>query len=261
MHDPRPIRPTTAPPHLPLTGRVALVTGAGRGIGRGIALRLARDGASVIVNYRRDRRAAAACVADMTRRGSTAVALRADVSDPAQVRGMLREIRARMGRLDILVANAGIAPIERRLAQVTPALWRRTFETNAFGAFLCAQAAAPLMSRGGSILFIGSAAARLGGNIGPHYAASKAALTGLVAWLACELGPSDITVNLLEPGYVETDLSATLHRHAAARRRMRADVPLRRLGCVDDVAATAAFLVGPEARYVTRERIAVSGGR
>jgi 3-oxoacyl-[acyl-carrier protein] reductase len=202
------------------------------------------------VNYRSNRRAADACVAIITRSGGMAQAMKADVSDPASVRGMLRRIASSAGRLDILVANAGIAPIEPRLAKVTPALWRRTFETNASGAFLCAQAAAPLMARGryGSILFVGSVASRLGGSIGPHYAASKAALGGLVAWLARELGPAGITVNLLEPGYVETDISSAFYRTAASRRKLRADVPLRRIGSIDDLAATAAFLVGPHAR-------------
>jgi 3-oxoacyl-[acyl-carrier protein] reductase len=261
MPERRHTRRPTPPDRAPLAGRVALVTGAGRGIGRGIALRLAQDGASVIVNYRSNRRAADACVADIARSGGKAAAVRADVSDPAAVRGMLREVGSWMGRLDILVANAGVAPIERRLAKVTPALWRRTFEINAAGAFLCAQAAVPLMARGASILFIGSVASRLGGNIGPHYAASKAALGGLVAWLAHELGPAGITVNLLEPGYVETDMSAAIHRSTASRRRLRADVPLRRVGSIDEVAAMAAFLVGPQARYVTKERVAVAGGR
>jgi 3-oxoacyl-[acyl-carrier protein] reductase len=116
-------------------------------------------------------------------------------------------------------------------------------------------------SRHGRIVFIGSVAARLGGTIGPHYAASKAALVGLVEYLSRALGPQGTTVNLVEPGFVGTDLSAGLHRTAAQRRSMRIQVPLGRLGSVEDVAATVAFLVSSSAGYITRQRIAVSGGR
>jgi 3-oxoacyl-[acyl-carrier protein] reductase len=251
------------PARLPLAGKVALVTGAGRGIGRAIALQLASEGARVFVNYRADSRAARSCVADIVNAGGEAQAIRADVSEPAAVRRMLDKVAVAAERLDILVANAGIAPVERRLAEVTPALWRRTIETNATGAFYCAQAAAPLIidAGGGSILFVGSVAARLGGNIGPHYAASKAALRGLMAWLARDLGPTGITVNLIEPGYVRTDISAGFYTTAAGRRRLRSEVPLRRIGTTEDVAATAAFLVGPGARYITGEHVAVAGGR
>ena len=246
-----------------LAGKVALVTGAGRGIGRGIALELARRGASIIVNYRRDRRAAESCVAAIVGLGGTAIAVKADVSKMKAVRSLLRQVNSFAGRLDILVANAGIAPIERRLASVNAELWRRTFETNTAGAFFCAQAAVPVITRagGGSILFVGSVAARLGGNIGPHYAASKAALSGLVKWLAKELGPMDITVNLIEPGYLETDLSGTFYRSSEARRKVREEVPLKKIGTIGDVAAAAAFLVGPDARYITMEQVAVAGGR
>jgi len=263
MPDRRTKERSASAPYGALAGKVALVTGSARGIGRGIALRLAQEGARVVVNYRNDRAAAEGCVAAIVGFGGVAEAVKADVSDPNAVRGMLRKIESSAGRLDILVANAGIAPVERCLAKVSPALWRKTFETNTAGAFFCAQAAAPIMVRAGtgSILFVGSVASRLGGNIGPHYAASKAALGGLVAWLARELGPAGITVNLLEPGYVETDISAEFYRTAASRRRLRADVPLKRTGKIADVAAMAAFLVGPQARYVTRERIAVAGGR
>lgn len=217
----------------------------------------------MFVNYRADRAAAETCVAAIARAGGTAESLQADVADVTSVRRMVRRVERSAGRLDVLVANAGIAPVAQDLQRVTPSVWRRTLDTNAMGPFLCVQAAAPLMSRagGGRIVFVGSVASRLGGNIGPHYAASKAALRGLIAWLGRALGPDRITVNLVEPGFVETDLSASFYRTAASRRRLRMDVPLGRLGTTDEIAALVAFLAGPDAGYVTGEAIAVAGGR
>jgi len=246
-----------------LVGRVALVTGGGRGIGRAIAVRLSRDGARVFVNFRTDRRAGLACVADIHKAGGEAEALQADVSDPAQVRRMFEAIRRVAGRLDILVANAGVALMESDLARITPALWRKTMDTNAASAFYCAQSAAPFLARStqGRIVFVGSVASRLGGNVGPHYAASKAALNGLSTWLGRELAANGTTVNVVEPGYVKTNLSVALHSSAAGRAKMRREVPLGRAGTVDEVASLVAFLAGPGGAYISRERIAVAGGR
>jgi 3-oxoacyl-[acyl-carrier protein] reductase len=247
----------------PLANRVALVTGGSRGIGRAIAERLASEGAYVFVNFRRASRQAAICVNSIRKSGGAAEAVRADITSARGVSRMFDLIARRMGRLDILVGNAGVAPVARGLERVTPAIWNTTFATNVAGAFFCAQRAIPLLRRSkqGRIVFIGSAAARLGGTIGPHYAASKAALVGLVEYLSRALGRHRITVNLVEPGFVATDLSAKLHRGAAQRRAMRDAVPLRRIGTPDEVAAAVAFLAGSGASYVTRQRLAVSGGR
>jgi 3-oxoacyl-[acyl-carrier protein] reductase len=246
-----------------LADKVALVTGASRGIGRAIAEQLARDGAFVFVNFRSAKREAANCVAAIRAAGGAAEAIRADVSKRSQVRRMFDSIRRRAGRLDILVGNAGIAPIATELAHVTPKMWNETFSVNVTGAFLCAQAATPLLRRpnGGRMILIGSAAARLGGTIGPHYAASKAALMGLVEYLSRALGRYAITVNIVEPGFVATDLSVSLHRGAAKARAMRQAVPLGRVGTVDEVAAAVAFLAAPRAAYITRQNLAVTGGR
>lgn len=247
----------------PLADRVALVTGGSRGIGRAIAERLAVEGAYVFVNFRRASRQAAICVKCIRQSGGAAEAIRADISSPSDVSRMFEVIGRRMGRLDILIGNAGIAPIARELGHVTPAIWDETFATNVAGAFFCAQHAMPLLrrSKDGRIVFIGSAAARRGGTIGPHYAASKAALVGLVEYLSRAVGRHGITVNLVEPGFVASDLSAKLHRTPAQRRAMREAVPLRRIGTAEDVAAAVAFLASTSASYVTRQRVAVSGGR
>lgn len=247
----------------PLANRVALVTGGSRGIGRVIAERLAGEGAYVFVNFRRASRQAAHCVKGIRRSGGVAEAVCADITNPRSVSRMFDVIARRMGRLDILVGNAGIAPIARDLDRVTPDIWNATFATNVAGAFFCAQRAMPLLrrSKDGRIVFIGSAAARLGGTIGPHYAASKAALVGLVEYLSRAVGRHNITVNLIEPGFIATDLSAKLHRTPTQRRTMQDAVPLARIGSAEDVAAAVAFVASSGASYVTRQRIGVSGGR
>jgi 3-oxoacyl-[acyl-carrier protein] reductase len=245
-----------------LTDKVALVTGASRGIGRAIAERLAREGAFVFVNFRLAAREAAACVAAIRASGGAAEAIRADISRPSEVRRMFASIRKRAGRLDILIGNAGVGPIATKLLRITPKLWNETFRVNVTGTFLCVQAAVPLMqrSKSGRIILIGSAASRLGGTIGPHYAASKAALYGLVEYLSRALGRYAITVNIVEPGFVATDLSARLHR-GAKQRVMQKAVPLGRVGTREEVAAAVAFLAGPNAGYVSRQTLAVTGGR
>lgn len=246
-----------------LADRIALVTGASRGIGRAIAERLAREGAYVFVNFRRASWQAADCVRGIRQSGGGAEAVCADISVPGQVTRMFKLIGRRTGRLDILIGNAGIAPIVRKFERVTLRTWNETFATNVTGAFLCAQSAMPLLRRSktGRIVFIGSVASRLGGNVGPHYAASKAALAGLVEYLSRTAGRHGITVNLVEPGFVATDLSGELHRTPVQRRRMRDEVPLGRVGTMDDVAASVAFLAGSGGSYITRQRLAVSGGR
>ncbi|HET7597242.1 MAG TPA: SDR family oxidoreductase [Burkholderiales bacterium] len=249
--------------HGDLAGKVALVTGASRGIGRAIAERLAGEGAFVFVNFRSARRDAAACVDAICAAGGAAEAIRADISHQSQVRRMFAHVRKRSGRLDILVGNAGVAPIATDVAQVTPKMWHRTFAVNVTGAFLCAQAALPLLRRSdaGRIIFIGSAASRLGGTIGPHYAAAKAAISGLVEYLSRALGGDGITVNVVEPGFVATALSARLHRKTSAVRAMKKTVPLGRVGTVNEIAAAVAFLAGRNAGYITRQHLAVTGGR
>ena len=246
-----------------LADKVALVTGAGRGIGRAIAERLACEGAFVFVNFRSAKRDAASCIEAIRAAGGAAEAIRADISRQQQVRHMFDRIRERAGRLDILVGNAGIAPIATELAVITPRLWNDTFSVNVTGAFFCAQTALPLLrrSKAGRMIFIGSAASRLGGTIGPHYAASKAALSGLVEYLSRALGRYGITVNIVEPGFVMTDLSSGLHRSAATVRAMTQAVPLGRIGTTEEIAAAVAFLAAPSAGYITRQNLAVTGGR
>jgi len=246
-----------------LRGQVALVTGGSRGIGRAIAIAMGREGAFVFVNYRRDHRAARECVARVCEAGGKAEALRADVADPRDIGAMFSRITRHAPGLTILVNNAGIAPAAPAFTRVTLGIWNRTLATNLTGAFLCTQAAAQLMRhrRGGRIIFVGSVAARRGGTIGPHYAASKAALLGLMAWGVQELSPYGITVNVVAPGFVETTMTAAAYHTPAARARLAAQVPLGRVGTLEDIGAAVAFLAAPHAGYITGECLTIAGGR
>lgn len=246
-----------------LAGRVALVTGASRGIGRAIALALARQGAYVFVNYRKDRRGADECVARMGEAGGKGETARADVRRPGDVARLFARVRRRSGRLDILVNNAGVAPRAPGLERVSLATWRDTLATNLTGAFLCTRAAAPLMRRQrfGRIIYIGSLAGLRGGTIGPHYAASKAGLMGLMQWAFREVARYGVTVNVVAPAFVITALTAGAYRTPAARARMAARVPLGRPGTPEEVGAVVAFLAGPDAGYITGEWLTMAGGR
>jgi len=246
-----------------LPGRVALVTGASRGIGRAIALALARQGAYVFVNYRKDRRGAEEAVARLREAGGNGEAARADVRRPGEVARLFARVRRRCGRLDILVSNAGVAPRAPGVERVSPAAWRDTLATNLTGAFLCTRAAAPLMRRQrfGRIIYIGSLAGLRGGTIGPHYAASKAGLMGLMQWTFREVARYRTTVNVVAPAFVITALTAGAYRTAAARALMAARVPVGRPCTPEEVAAVVAFLAGPDAGYITGEWITMAGGR
>lgn len=246
-----------------LTGRVALVTGGSRGIGQAIALALAYQGAYVFVNYREDRRGADECLARIRKFGGKGETIRADVGREGEVQRLFAQIGRRTGRLDILVNNAGIAPRAPSLGKVSLEAWNKTLTTNLTGAFLCTRSAVPLMRRQrfGRIIYVGSLAGLRGGTIGPHYAASKAGLMGLMQWSFRELARYGVTVNVVAPGFVITKLTAAAYRTPVARARMAARVPLGRPGTPDEVAAVVAFLVGPGAGYITGECLTMAGGR
>jgi 3-oxoacyl-[acyl-carrier protein] reductase len=243
--------------------KVALVTGASRGIGRAIAEALAREGIYVFVNFHSSAKEASECISAIKLAGGDGEIIRADVSHEGQVRQMFKTIAQRAGRLDILVGNAGVAPVVQDFERLTMKAWTQTFAVNVVGAFLCAREALPLLKRSpaGRIIFIGSAAARLGGNIGAHYAASKAAISGLVEYLSRTVGRYRITVNIVEPGFVRTELSAKFHRNKAVVRSMSKSVPLGRVGSVAEIADGVAFLAGDAAAYITRQNLAITGGR
>jgi 3-oxoacyl-[acyl-carrier protein] reductase len=241
----------------PLAGKVALVTGGSRGIGRAVVRRLAEDGADVALTYVHSADQAAAAVKEVEAAGGRGLAVRADAADPQAVTDAVEQTVAELGRLDILVNNAGagaLGPLEElSLAQVDEAL-----AVNVRSAFLMAQAAARHLGTGGRIVNIGSCMVeRVPGPGGTLYALSKSALTGFTKALARELGDRGVTANLVHPGPTDTEMNPADGPMADGQRAMTA---LGRFGSASEVAGMVAYLAGEEARYVTGAALSIDGG-
>ncbi|MFF2142968.1 SDR family oxidoreductase [Kitasatospora sp. NPDC058190] len=240
-----------------LDGKVALVTGGSRGIGAAVALRLAEDGADVALTFQGAADRAEEVVAKISAMGRTGWAVQADGADPEAVRAAVAAVAERFGRLDILVNNAGVGaggPIE----EMTLDEIDRVLDVNVRAPYLFAQAAAAHLTDGGRIVGIGSCIAqRVAFSGGTLYATSKAALIGLTKALARELGPRGITVNLVHPGPIDTDMNPADGESADFQRSFTA---LGRYGTTAEVAAAVAYLVGDEGRYVSGAELAVDGG-
>jgi len=243
--------------------RVALVTGASRGIGRAIAVELARVGFAVGVNYIHRREQAEETVAAITTGGGEAAALQADVADPRAVEAMFAALDRRFGRLDALVNNAGIGTRIDSLTAIDDATWRRTLAVNLDGAFYCIRAAVPRLraAGGGRIVNISSGAAKTGGMIGAHYAASKAGLLALTAKAARELAREGIAVTAVLPSVIETEMLDALAGSPEARERLRAQFPIGRFGRPEEVAQLVRFLIAEAPSYLTGEFLSLRGGR
>jgi 3-oxoacyl-[acyl-carrier protein] reductase len=243
-----------------LAGKAALVTGASKGIGAGIAKALAEDGASVVVNYASSKAGADAVVDAITSSGGKAVAVQGDVSLAAQAQGLIEAAVAHFGRLDILVNNSGVfdvAPVEH----VTEDQYRRLFGVNVLGVLLTTQAAIKHLKEGGSVINISSSITSLRTPGTSIYTATKAAVNAISGVLVKELAPRNIRVNVVSPGFVVTEGTRTAGIVGSEMEAgIVAQTPLGRAGQPDDIARVVAFLASDDARFVTGEEITASGG-
>jgi 3-oxoacyl-[acyl-carrier protein] reductase len=243
-----------------LKGKVAVVTGASKGIGSGIAKALAAEGASVVVNYASSKEGADEVVAAIKKNSGTAVAVQGDVSKAADAQAIIDAAIKNYGRLDILVNNSGVyefQPIEA----ITEEHFHRIFNINVLGALLTTQAAVKHLGEGGSIINIGSSASRLTPPTSAVYTGTKGALDAITGVLARELGPRGIRVNTINPGMVETEGT-----HAGGfigsdfQKALIAQTPLGRIGQAWDIAPIAVFLASDDSQWLTGEQIIASGG-
>jgi 3-oxoacyl-[acyl-carrier protein] reductase len=240
-----------------LTGRVALITGASRGIGKAIAVRCAAEGATVIACARE--RNADAVVNDIVAAGGVAEACTMDVTDPASVGDAVRAGLEKFQTIDIVVNNAGIVR-DQLLMRMKPDEWDDVLATNLTAAFTCTQAVLRpmLKQRRGRVINISSVVGQSGNPGQVNYAASKAGLIGFTKALAREVASRGLTVNIVSPGMIETDMTAGLED--TVRERLAGQIPLGRFGTPDDVAAAVCFLASDEASYITGQVLSVNGG-
>ena len=243
-----------------LEGKVAVVTGASKGIGASIARHLGAEGASVVVNYASSKEGADKVVAEITGKGGKAIAVQGDVAKQADIDKLFSETKKKYGRLDILVNNAGVyefAPLEA----LTETQFHKIFNLNVLGLLLTTQTAAKYLGEGGSIINIGSAVSRITPPTSVVYTATKGAVDAITGVLARELGPKKIRVNSLNPGMVETEgLHSAGFIGSDFEKGAVAQTPLGRIGQPEDIGPIAVFLASDDSRWLTGEQLLASGG-
>ena len=239
--------------------RVALVTGGSRGLGRAMSIRLAQQGHRLVVNYAHNTDAAEKVVAQIEEKGGEAISIQADVSSADEVEGLFTEAAERLAPVSVLVNNAGITRDEL-LLRMSPADFDEVIATNLKSTFLCTKAALRGMLRGrwGRVISIASVAGLVGNAGQANYAASKSGMIGFSKSVAREVGSRGITVNVVAPGFVATDLTADLVE--AARETMRGRIALGRFGTPEEIASMVGFLASDQAAYITGQVISVDGG-
>lgn len=245
---------------LKLKNKVAVVTGASKGIGAGIAKAFAQAGAKLVINYASDKTGAEKVVQEIKALGAEAIAVQADIKDAAAVKRLFQEVKDTFGKLDVLVNNAGVYKIEP-IEEVSEESFNVQVNTHLFGNFLCTQQAVKLFGeQGGSIINISSTVSQnpVPGTV--VYSAAKAGVDAMTKGLAKELGPKKIRINTLAPGMTETEGTRDVIRGSALEQQMLAITPLGRLGLPEDMAKVALFLASDDAAWVTGERITVAGG-
>lgn len=243
-----------------LQDKVALVTGASKGIGAAIARQLAADGAKIVVNYAADKNGADKVVAAIEAAGGSAVALAADVTDQPQVEALIQSTLAQFGRLDIVVNNAGVYQFAK-IEESSEALYRKQFDINVLGPLLVTGAAVPHLGKGSSIINISSFVTRVFLAESAIYSGSKGAIDAITGVLARELGPRGIRVNAVNPGLIETEgTHSTGAMGSEFQRWNESQTPLGRIGQVQDIAPIVAYLASDDAGWVTGEVMMASGG-
>ena len=243
-----------------LDGKIALVTGASKGIGAGVALSLAKEGAAVAVNYASDREGADRVVEKIKAAGGKAIAVKGSVTSSEQIDRFFSETEEQLGNVDVLVNNAGVF-VYLPLQDVNEKEFHRQFDTNVLGLLLTSKRAAKQFGeKGGCIINIGSVASTLTPPASSIYAATKSAVDGITRVLAKELGPRNIRVNSINPGVVDTEGARAMETYEEVANAMKALTPLGRTGMPEDIGLIAAFLASDEARWLTGEIIFGSGG-
>ena len=244
-----------------LANQVAVVTGASKGIGAGIAKALAAEGASVVVNYASSKADADRVVQEITAKGGKAIAVQGDVSKEADIRRLFAETKKAYGKLNILVNNAGVYQFAS-LDETTGELFHRLFDLNVLGLLLTTKEAVKLMgSEGGSVINIGSGASTILPPNAAIYSSTKAAVDAITVTLAKELGPRKIRVNSINPGMIETEgVHAAGIKDSDFQKWIEAQSPLGRIGQPDDISPTAVYLASSDSKYLTGETVRVTGG-
>lgn len=242
-----------------LDGKVAIITGASRGIGRSVALELAKAGAKIVVNYAGNAAAAESVKDAILADGGQAIVVQADVSDAAAVENLVKQTLDAFGRIDILVNNAGITR-DSLLMRMKESDWDDVMNTNLKGVFSCTKAVSKVMmkQRSGNIINMTSVVGLMGNAGQSNYAAAKAGVIGFTKSMAKELAPRGITVNAIAPGFISTDMTAVLSDQVKIDLAQK--IPLGRLGDPDDIAKAVLFLVSGSANYITGQTLNVDGG-